>query len=78
MTFNALRHRALWGFNDRSHGTNPDCSLDNPKQAIIRQIIIFSNFQGRVIYFSNFQIRDIIVFTNFLRQFFFFNLANTK
>ena len=22
---NALRHRALWGFNDRSHGTNPDC-----------------------------------------------------
>ena len=25
VTFNALRHRALWGFNDRPHGTNPDC-----------------------------------------------------
>ena len=23
--FNALRWRALWGFNDRSHGTNPEC-----------------------------------------------------
>ena len=22
--FNALRWRALWGFNDRSHGTNPE------------------------------------------------------
>ena len=39
MTFNALRHRALWGFNDRSHGTNPDCRLDNPKQAIIKGFI---------------------------------------
>ena len=35
VTYNALHHRALWGFNDRSHGTNPDCRLDNPKQAII-------------------------------------------
>ena len=35
MTFNALRHNALWGFNDQSHGTTPDCWLDNPKQAII-------------------------------------------
>ena len=23
--FNALRWRALWGFNDWSHGINPDC-----------------------------------------------------
>ena len=23
--FNALRWRPLWGFNDRSHGTNPEC-----------------------------------------------------
>ena len=35
VTFNALRHRALWGFNDQSHGTNLDCWLDNPKQTII-------------------------------------------
>ena len=25
VTFNVLPHRALWGFNDRSHGINPDC-----------------------------------------------------
>ena len=36
MTFNALRHRALWGCNDRSHGTNPDCLLDNSKQAVMK------------------------------------------
>ena len=36
VTFNALRHRALWGLNDQSHGTNPDCWLDNLKQALIR------------------------------------------
>ena len=36
MTFNALCHRALWGFNDRSHGTNPDYLLDNSKQAVIK------------------------------------------
>ena len=35
VTFNALRHRALWGFDDQLHGTYPDCWLDNPKQAII-------------------------------------------
>ena len=38
VTFNALRHRALGGFNDRSHGTNLDCWLDNPKQAIIMYV----------------------------------------
>ena len=25
VAFNALWRRALWGFNDRSHGTNPAC-----------------------------------------------------
>ena len=25
VAFDALRQRALWGFNDRSHGTNPAC-----------------------------------------------------
>ena len=39
VTFNALRHGALWGFNDRSHGTNPDCWLDNTKQAILICVI---------------------------------------
>ena len=34
--FNALRWRALWGFNDRSHGTNPECLLGEPEEAIIR------------------------------------------
>ena len=38
VAFNALRHRALWGFNDQSHGMNPACRLDNSKQAIIMVI----------------------------------------
>ena len=34
--FNALRWRALWGFNDLSHGTNPECCLGEPEEAILR------------------------------------------
>ena len=33
--FNALRCRALWGFNDRSHGTNPEYWLGEPEEAIV-------------------------------------------
>ena len=33
--FNALRWRALWGFNDWSHGTNPEFRLGEPEEAII-------------------------------------------
>ena len=35
MRFNALRWRALWGFNDRSHDTNPECCLGEPEEAMI-------------------------------------------
>ena len=45
VTFNALRHRALWGFNDWSHGTNLDCWLENPKQAIIMGVSTTRHWQ---------------------------------
>ena len=32
---NAMRWRALWGFNDWSHGTNPEFRLSEPEEAII-------------------------------------------
>ena len=35
--FNALRWRALWGFNDRSRGTNPECWLGEPEEEIIKK-----------------------------------------
>ena len=41
--FNALRWRALWGFNDRSHGTNPECRLGEPEEEIINAISTYLN-----------------------------------